>query len=152
MEVFRLSRQRFATPLSGKGAALFGGRWNSPGVELIYTACNRSLAMAEVAVHLTLATLPDDYVMITIEVPDDLSRQVLQEDELPPEWKSFPHHPSTRRYGDDFALQGRDALLQVPSAVTAGDFNLLINPHHPEFVRVKILEIKPFPIDRRMVR
>ena len=71
MEVYRLSRESFALPLSGKGAALKGARWNSPGVELIYSAANRSLAMAEIAVHFTLATLPSDYVMLTIFIPDD---------------------------------------------------------------------------------
>ena len=66
MEVFRLTREKFSKELSGKGAALKGARWNSIGVELIYTALNRSLAMAEVAVHFTLATLPSDYMMVTI--------------------------------------------------------------------------------------
>ena len=72
MELFRLCREKYIKPLSGKGAAIKGARWNSVGVELIYTASNRSLAMAEVAVHFTMATLPDDYMMVTIQVPDDL--------------------------------------------------------------------------------
>jgi RES domain-containing protein len=55
MKVFRLSREKYATPLSGEGAAKYGTRWNPIGISLIYTAQNRSLAMAEVAVHLTLA-------------------------------------------------------------------------------------------------
>jgi RES domain-containing protein len=75
MEVYRLSREKFAGTLSGKGAATKGARWNSVGVELIYTAANRSLAMAEVAVHFTLATLPDDYVMVTIFIPGSISLQ-----------------------------------------------------------------------------
>ena len=72
MQVYRLSREKFARPLSGKGAALKGARWNPIGVELIYTAQNRSLAMAEVAVHFTLATLPDDYSMTSIYIPDEI--------------------------------------------------------------------------------
>ena len=75
MEVYRLSREKFANTLSGKGSAIKGARWNSVGVEIIYTAANRSLAMAEIAVHFTLATLPVDYVMITIFIPDNISFQ-----------------------------------------------------------------------------
>jgi len=75
MEAFRLTRAKFANLLSGKGAAIKGARWNSIGVELIYTASNRSLAMAEVAVHFTLATLPADYMMVTINIPDSVSVQ-----------------------------------------------------------------------------
>ncbi|MFY7847815.1 MAG: RES family NAD+ phosphorylase, partial [Bacteroidia bacterium] len=72
MEVYRLAREAYALPLSGLGAAIKGARWNSAGVELFYTAMNRSLAMAEVAVHFTLATLPDDYVMMTLDIPDQV--------------------------------------------------------------------------------
>ena len=72
MEVFRLSREKFSTVLSGIGAAIKGARWNSVGTEIIYTAANRSLAMAEVAVHFSVSTIPDDYVMITIFIPDDV--------------------------------------------------------------------------------
>ena len=75
MEVFRLSRLQYADTLLGKGAAIKGARSNLQDVEIIYTAGNRSLAMAEVAVHFTLATLPEDYMMITIHVPDDVYHQ-----------------------------------------------------------------------------
>jgi RES domain-containing protein len=71
MEAYRLSREKFASILSGKGAALKGARWNSIGVKLVNTASNKSLAMAEVAVHFTLATPPGDYMMITIYLPDN---------------------------------------------------------------------------------
>lgn len=53
---YRLARKKYPVELSGRGAALRGARWNSPGTEIIYTARNRALAMAEVAVHLTIAT------------------------------------------------------------------------------------------------
>ncbi|MDZ4667008.1 MAG: RES family NAD+ phosphorylase [bacterium] len=69
MEVYRLSREKFATPLSGKGDAIKGARWNAICVQLIYTAQNRPLDMAEVAVHFTLATLPGDYVILRIKFP-----------------------------------------------------------------------------------
>ena len=118
MEVFRLSREKFATPLSGKGAALKGARWNSIGVELIYTAQNRSLAMAEVAVHFTLATLPDDYVMLTIKIPDEFLMKEIAEEELPSDWQEFPHPISTQKFGDNFVVENNYCLLRVLSVVT----------------------------------
>ena len=152
MELFRLSRAKFASSLSGKGAALKGARWNSIGVELIYTASNRSLAMAEVAVHFTLATLPDDYMMITISVPDDLPTKDVSETELPADWKEFPHPVSTQRFGDDFVAENKFCLLKIPSVVTKGDFNLLINPNHKDFGKIKIAEIEKFPFDKRIFK
>lgn len=152
MEVFRLAREKFARPLSGKGAAKKGARWNSIGIEMIYTAQNRSLAMAEVAVHLTWATLPDDYVMLTIDIPDDIPFAKLTEKDLPTDWKVFPHPPSTQAIGDFFISENQFAILFIPSVVTSGDFNVLINPYHPDFSRISIKKIEQFPFDKRIFK
>lgn len=152
MEVFRLSREKYATPLSGKGSALKGARWNSVGVELIYTAANRSLAMAEVAVHFTLATLPDDYVIITISIQDDIEIKEAFEKDLPLNWKIFPYPISTQKIGDDFVVENKYCILKIPSVVTSGDYNLLINPGHKDFGRMKITGIEKFPFDKRIFK
>lgn len=150
MEVFRLSREKFATPFSGKGAALYGARWNQKGTELIYTAEIRSLAMAEIAVHLTLATLPEDFVIMTIDIPDEIGIQQLLESDLPKDWKEFPFPRSTQKIGSDFVFQNTYAVLKLPSVVVKGDFNLLINPNHPDFTKITIVNIEKFPFDKRI--
>jgi len=150
MIVFRLVREKFSSSLSGKGAALRGARWNSIGVELIYTAGNRSLAMAEVAVHLSLATLPSDYLMMSIRIPDDVKVANLSVSDLPKNWNVFPHPLSTQRVGDAFVADVKYAVLKIPSVVTRGDFNYLINPKHPEFSRIKVESLEKFPFDRRL--
>ena len=150
MEAFRLSREKFAVPLSGKGASIKGARWNSIGVEMVYTAANRSLALAEVAVHLTIATLPDDYVMMTLHLPDDLPLKKLNIKDLPANWNAFPQNPATQALGDAFIRNGKQAVLQVPSVVTQGDYNLLLNPYHPDFKRIKVVSVVPFPFDVRL--
>ncbi len=152
MEIYRLSRKKFANILSGKGAALKGARWNSIGVELIYAAANRSLAMAEVAVHFTLATLPDDYVMMTIFIPDDIALFKLNVSNLPANWNLFPHPASTQSIGDRFVADNKFCVLQIPSVVTFGDFNILINPNHLDFSKIRIVEVVDFPFDRRIFR
>jgi RES domain-containing protein len=152
MEAYRLSRKKYAAPLSGKGAAMKGARWNSVGVELIYTASNRSLAMAEVAVHLTLATIPADYVMLTIYLPDDISTEKLTKTDLPTDWNAFPHPNSTQAIGDKFVSENNYCVLQIPSVVTQGDYNSLINPYHSESSKIKIVEIEKFPFDKRIFK
>lgn len=152
MEVYRLSREKFASTLSGKGAAIKGARWNSVGVELIYTAGNRSLAMAEVAVHFSLATLPSDYVMMSIFIPDDISLLKLNVADLPADWNTFPHPSSTQIIGDKFVAENKYCVLQIPSSVTQGDYNLLINPNHPDFKKVKIIATEKFPFDKRIFK
>lgn len=152
MEVYRLSREKFAGKLSGKGAALKGARWNSIGIEMIYTASNRSLAMAEVAVHFTLATLPGDYVMMTIFIPDDVSVKKLTRAGLPLNWNAFPHPTTTQIIGDKFVAENLYCLLQIPSAVTQGDYNYLINPIHSDFKKIKIVQVEKFPFDKRIFK
>jgi RES domain-containing protein len=152
MEVYRLSREKFSSPLSGVGAAIKGARWNSVGIEMIYTAANRSLAMAEVAVHFSISTIPEDYVMITIFIPDDISLQKIEVSDLPANWNTFPHPQSTQGFGDKFILENRFCVLQIPSSVTQGDYNLLINPNHIEFKRISIIDIRKFSFDQRLFK
>lgn len=152
MKVFRLARKKYATPLSGKGAAMYGARWNPTGVELIYTAQNRSSAMAEVAVHLTLATLPDDYMMLTIEIPDEVKIKHITEEELPMNWQEFPHPTFTQYIGRDFVTENEYCVLMIPSVVTKGDYNLLINPNHVDFAKITVTSIDKFPFYKRIYK
>lgn len=149
MFVYRLSKKQYAAELNGLGAAKFGNRWNSKGVELIYTAESRALAMAEVAVHLTLATLPANFVMIEIEIPDFVSVGLLPTNKLKRGWNNFPHTIETQHLGDQFVFNKKTCVLKVPSAVVPGDFNYLINPHHKEMKHIRISSVQDFPFDRR---
>jgi RES domain-containing protein len=150
MRVFRLIRKKYGIELSGKGAALSGNRWNSRGTELIYTSESRALAMAEVAVHLSLSILPKDYVMVEIEIPNSVSISSLKTDDLPQGWNSFPHLLDTQKIGDDFVAERKSCVLKVPSAVVPGDFNFLINSNHLDFSAIKIVGYKDFPFDQRL--
>jgi RES domain-containing protein len=150
MQVYRLAREKYSNMLSGYGASVAGGRWNSKGVEIIYTAENRSLAMAEVAVHLSLATLPNDFNMLSIFIPDYLSVEELELKSLPKNWNVFPPPRTTQFIGDTFIRSFRTCLLRVPSAVTQGDFNYLINPYHKEFKKIKIFKKESFKFDDRL--
>lgn len=151
MELFRLCRIAFANDLSGRGAGLYGARWNSKGTDLLYTAQNRSLAMAEVLVHLSLTALPIDYCMVTLLIPDSVSCQIIEQAALPPDWAEFPHPVSTKHIGDSFVRNAKNCILRVPSAITSGDFNVLLNPAHPQFKELKLIEIVPFPFNQRFV-
>lgn len=150
MKVFRLSKEKFSKKLSGKGAAKFGNRWNSKGTEIIYTAESRALAMAEVSVHLTLATLPNDFVMIEIEIPDEIKIGVIKQKELPKNWNEHPPNSKTQKIGDAFIDNLDFCILKVPSAVVHEDYNYLLNPYHKDLKKIKIISIKNFPFDKRI--
>ncbi len=150
MIIYRLAREQYSGTLSGAGAARMGARWNSPGVEIIYCAISRALAIAEVAVHLTTATLPDDYMMLPISVPSSSATKSVNHADLLPDWNIFPSPKSTRIFGDSFIRENQFLMLQVPSAVVKGDYNILINPFDKDFEKVKIVEKENFPFDSRL--
>jgi RES domain-containing protein len=151
MEVFRLTRAKYAKTLSGKGASLFGNRWNSKGVEMIYTSESRALAMAEVLVHLSLNQVPGDYKMICIDIPNSIKFKTISTKALPSLWHKFPHGSNTQNIGDEFIMNNTLCVLKVPSAVVYGDYNYLINPYHKDFKQIKIKSLSSFPIDDRFL-
>ncbi len=152
MEVFRLQNKKYPITLSGKGAALTGARWNSKGTEVIYTAQNRALAMAEVAVHLTVATLPKGFCMVTISMPDEIEIFSFDSQKLPKDWNVFPENIITQKLGDEFIRENKFAVMKVPSAVVKGEFNYLINPYHTYFNTIKISNQEDFPFDKRIFK
>jgi RES domain-containing protein len=139
MKVWRVCRSPFAD-LSGEGARRFGGRWNSPGRPLIYTAENPALAVLEVRVHLDLEPelIPDDYVLMEI----DLGQAAVED---------VPEIPQVATaVGDDWLAAMRSPILKVPSFVVPNSFNLLINPVHPDAAGISVRSTQPFDFDKRL--
>lgn len=150
MIVFRLCKSKYATDLTGKGAELMGGRWNSKGTPMVYTSRSRALCTVEIAVHTPLGNIPDDYCLVTIEFPDNIPLLELTRSELPMDWNVFPHSHNTQLMGDRFVASNKYAVMKVPSAIVQGEFNYLINPLHPENKDIIIKETEPFQFDSRL--
>jgi RES domain-containing protein len=108
--------------------------------------------MAEVAVYLTLATLPDDFIMLTIQIPNSIAVKELFMEELPLNWNLFPHPSATQKFGNEFVIKNKFCVLKIPSVVTKGDFNFLINPIHKDFKYIKISKSEKFPFDKRIFK
>jgi RES domain-containing protein len=149
MIVYRLIRKKYGYALSGEGARLAGGRWNSPGLPLIYTSESRSLCTVEVAVSLPIGLLPDGFEMLLIEIPDEIVVLDIHTDNLPVDWNKPDYSEETKRIGDQFIDDNRYAVLKVPSAVIPGDFNYLINPGHKDFDKIKVIKQEPYELDGR---
>lgn len=149
MIVYRLSRAKYSNDLSGKGAEIAGGRWNSKGIAFVYTGQTIALCMTEVAVHIPLGIIPIDYELITLEIPENEISE-LKKTLLPEDWKSFHNSYSTQSFGDDFVKNKTSLILKVPSAVVQGEFNYLINPLHSKIKKVKIKKIETFSFDQRL--
>jgi RES domain-containing protein len=149
MIVYRLAKTAFAHDLSGTGAEIYGGRWNSKGLALLYTAQSQALAYTELAIRLPLSIAPRDYSMVTIQIPNDVSILQLTAKNLPKDWRANPHPESTRKIGDGFVKEGEYLVLQVPSAIVPGESNFLVNPRHPQARQLKVRQVELFEFDSR---
>lgn len=148
MIIYRISDCTYVNDLSGKGAAMYGGRWNSKDTYVLYTAENHALALLEAVVH--IGKVPaNGYCMATIEIPDD-SIQVFQPDKLPEDWQTNPPPNYLKVIGDHFIKAGKFLALKIPSAIMMEEHNFLLNPAHPAFKRVKILNQRAIRVDERL--
>ena len=149
--VWRIVARRHARrAYSGEGARLYGGRWNAPGVAVVYTAGSLSLAALELFVHLDPEELPEDLVSVAAAIPDDVAIERLHPAALPRHWRQFPAPEAVQKIGTAWAASGRTAVLAVPSAVIPEETNYLLNPAHPQFAAVRMDAPKPFRFDARM--
>lgn len=143
MRVYRIARAEFAEDLTGKGAALRGGRWNRRGIPMIYSANSTALATLEVRVNIDI-DLPE-LSRVVMEIPDDLVPAAAP--------VYFADLNDSRKYGSNWATDQATLCLKVFSSVlpNADDsFNILINPAHPKIDQVRIVDITTFEFDSRL--
>jgi RES domain-containing protein len=142
---------RSPSAFDGEGARLFGGRWNSPGLAVVYTAENVSLAALELLVHLQESALLASYSLL----PASFSAALVTSFEasaLPPRWNAYPGPARLRELGDAWLSERRSAVLAVPSAVVPAERNYLLNPAHPDFRKVSLGPPQRFAFDRRLAK
>jgi RES domain-containing protein len=152
MRFWRICRRRYAAEAAtGEGARLFGGRWNSRGVPVVYASTSLALAAVETFVNLEPSLQPSDLVSIEGNVPEQLHMGRLDPKQLPARWFQR-RDESLRRFGDEWIREGREAALLVPSAAIRGEWNLLLNPAHPDFPLIRFEAPQPFNFDLRMFR
>jgi RES domain-containing protein len=152
IRAFRLCKTKFlATAFSGEGARTNGGRWNSPGLAVVYTSSSLSLAMLEGLVHLED---PDAFKRlfswVPVEIPEDAVEH-LAPTQLPAGWSADESNSASQAIGDTWLRQMRSAVLAVPSVVTPGEWNYLLNPSHPRLPEVKLGGAAPFQPDTRLL-
>lgn len=150
LTAWRLVKARYAdAAFDGEGARRYGGRWNSPGVALVYAASSRSLAALEILVQASAGSLLAAFVCRGVEFDARLARRLAPE-ELPGDWRAERVPVSTQELGDRWARAKESAVLQVPSAVVPQEANFILNPAHPDFAKVILGPAEPFGFDPRL--
>ncbi|MEO8822434.1 MAG: RES family NAD+ phosphorylase [Ginsengibacter sp.] len=147
MIVYRLTTGKFKSDISGTGAKIYGGRWNPVGLSALYTAQFISLAILEILVRASRYSSPDSYTLSSFEIPEKTIYEV-EFKKLKKDWKSDLEY--SQEIGKDFIMEKQFLCLKVPSAIVTQENNFLINPLHPDFVKIKILGSELLELDRRL--
>ncbi len=136
----------------GEGAYRFGGRWNSRGTRILYTAGSLSLAALEMLVHLGSEEILFSYSFAAAEFDETLVLPIEDFQTLPENWSASPPPLEIQRIGDEWANSKVSAVLRVPTSILPVEFNYLINIGHPELSKIKLGKPQTFTFDKRLYK
>jgi RES domain-containing protein len=147
---WRLIPKRHQTEaFSGEGARIAAGRWNARGVRAVYLSDSLSLAALEILLYGGRAALSLPLAAFRVEIADESAIDTLALEKLPSNWRQQPPPESTRRLGSEWIARGvclpaspgktgAGLALRVPSVLIPESCNLVLNPAHPGFSKIKI--------------
>ncbi|MBN6774255.1 RES family NAD+ phosphorylase [Pseudomonas granadensis] len=152
MRAWRISKAKRAKDLSGKGAAIEGGRWNDQDVPAVYRGLTPAICCLETFVHAVgEPTMP---MKITCsELPDDLSLYLDPDPrKLPDGWASQPADRPSMDFDPAWLKANSHLGLIIPSAVLAFERNIAINPNHPALSQIRVIDVFDFIYDALMFK
>lgn len=138
-----------ANDMAGTGAKLSGGRWNSPGIPMVYASANISLAALETLSYIGAGALPFNRFLVRLDIPDDVWRHRTVLDPLPGGWDAIPSGITGKRSGDAWVAAGTSAIMVVPSVIITDEQNILVNPGHTDSAKIVASTVKRFIYDPR---
>jgi RES domain-containing protein len=157
IDAYRITKEpNPAKAFSGQGAKDWGGRWNSMGVAVVYTAAHRSLSILEVLVHVRggagmgRAAISAPFYIYGISFGAALMEE-LPIASLSAGWNSEPPTAASQGLGDAWVLAARSPVLAVPSVIVPEERNYVLNPNHPRFSEIQIGAPVVCSIDPRLL-
>jgi RES domain-containing protein len=143
--------EQVATAFDGEGARLYGGRWNSLGVAMVYASEHKSLAALEVRVHIDTTKKIKLYQCLAFQFDENLM-EMFPIGSLPKDWRQEPPPLSLQQLGDAWVKADRSPVLAVPSVIIEDELNYLLNPRHTDFAKIKIEKPTDFGFDPRLLK
>lgn len=149
MRAWRIAIAEAALDRGCEGAKQSGGHWHEEGCAALYAAMTVELAVLEKFVH-TERDEPD-LVLVAIDLPDDPGLGIdMPAHQLPNGWDDIEDAGSAANFGTNFLKDCKYLYMRVPSVIVREGTNLVINPEHPAYERVKLSVARSFSFDPRM--
>lgn len=151
MRLWRIAHHKYALDKLCLGAAQYGGRWNPVGMAALYCGTSIAVCALEKFVHIGSGVLPPQ-VLVAIDLPDDCSLFAPDIASLPPGWDALPTSLAAQAFGGRWLHAAGELAMKVPSAIVHEECNVVLNPRHPDYARVRLTEVRPFTFDRRLYK
>jgi RES domain-containing protein len=149
VRVWRIASAAHAT-FDGDGARRYGSRWTPRGLPAIFTSETLSLAAFERFVSTDPDLAPARLVTIAVDIEANIAIETVNVADLPADWRRYPAPPTLAMIGERWLGALASVVLSVPSVVIPNERNFVLNPTHPDFVRLVINPAEPFSFDPRM--
>lgn len=134
---------------SGDGSYKFGGRWNSKGSRVAYTAESLALAMLEIVVNFDAGQVQSKYSFASVRFSEKLVLPVEEFVELPNNWRDSPAPLQIQEIGDAWIRSESSLVLRVPTTLLPIGYNYLINLEHKDVSKLKIGDTELISVDER---
>jgi RES domain-containing protein len=96
--------------------------------------------------------LPLNRYLVGIEIPAAIwdARQTWRPEDLPVGWDAIPEGRVSVEAGSRWLKSAATALACVPSVVVPEEFNILINPIHPDAASIRSRKVRRWLYDGRL--
>jgi RES domain-containing protein len=143
MDLWRLYRKAHGPGLDGAGGLYAAGRWHVLGRPVVYFGASAAIVVLEKLAHIDPQVLPSDLILARFEAEiaiDELADPSILHD-----------LEKTRARGEIFFESKAASLLRVPSVVLPEEFNLVMNPLHPDAARIRTVSQRLFLFNHRLL-
>ncbi|MEX2574920.1 MAG: RES family NAD+ phosphorylase [Balneolaceae bacterium] len=134
---------------TGKGARLYGGRFNSSEKPAIYTSGSLSLSLLDMLVQTNDRSYFSSCVVLYAAIPRELISEH-DSDSLPAGWDAVPYGSASQKFGDEWLVSQSSAVIKVPSVIVPAEHNYIINPSHRDFEKIRSSSPEKLPYDERL--
>lgn len=151
MTVYVIAKRKSRVNDLFSGSFEVGGRWNNPGTHLTYTSASRELAILELLGQVEASELPDNLLVLTMEIKDSAAIYCFEISALPENWR-MPENSALKITGDRIFHDNKYLAIKAPSAIVPNEFNYMLNPLFPGFHElVKVTNIEEYNVDKRLL-
>ena len=147
MLLYRIVHKKYSHSLFASGMR---GRWNSGGNKVIYCAESIALAFLESMIRRQGVGFNKDFKIMILNVPPKGRITIINISDLEKGWRDFNDYSKCQAPGDKWYNEQKSLLLKVPSAVLPESSNYVINTMHPDYKKVKLIEVTDLIPDERI--